>query len=228
MKARIYNDTLNPNIWNPDNSIKPEIRETLLRIAQDFYLESELQAPIEDVYILGSAANYNWGPSSDVDLHVLIDFTKIAPDQELVKKLVDNIKANWNKNHNVTVKGHRVELYIQDIRETNRALGVYSVLNNKWVKIPQKLTLSLDKNLIQKKYSDMVVQINKAIKASNFNDLKRVLKSIYDMRETGLSKGGEFSAENIVFKLLRTRGHVDKLKTAVNKVYDAQHSLKES
>lgn len=87
MKARIYNDTLNPNIWNPDNSIKPEIRETLLRIAQDFYLESELQAPIEDVYILGSAANYNWGPSSDVDLHVLIDFTKLL--------LIKNWLRSW-------------------------------------------------------------------------------------------------------------------------------------
>lgn len=67
MKARIYNDTLNPNIWNADKSIKPEIRDALLKIAQDFYIESELPAPIEDVYILGSAANYNWGPSSDVD-----------------------------------------------------------------------------------------------------------------------------------------------------------------
>ena len=139
MKARIYNDTLNPNIWNADKSIKPEIRDALLKIAQDFYIESELPAPIEDVYILGSAANYNWGPSSDVDLHVLIDFTKISPDHDLVKKMVDSIKANWNKNHNVTIKGHRVELYIQDIKETNRALGVYSVLNNKWIKVPQKL-----------------------------------------------------------------------------------------
>jgi predicted nucleotidyltransferase len=228
MKARIYNDTLNPNIWNADKSIKSEIRDALLKIAQDFYIESELPAPIEDVYILGSAANYNWGPSSDVDLHVLIDFTKISPDHEIVKKMVDSIKANWNKNHNVTIKGHRVELYIQDIKETNRALGVYSVLNNKWIKVPQKLNLSLDKNMIQKKYSDMVVQISNSIKSNNFNDLKRVLRSVYDMRESGLSKGGEFSTENIVFKLLRTRGHIDKLKDAVNKVYDAQHSLKES
>jgi hypothetical protein len=120
-----------------------------------------------------------------------------------------------------------VELYIQDIKETNRALGVYSILNNKWVRVPQKLRLSLDKNLIQKKYVDMVVQIKNAIKSNNFTDLKRVLKSVYDMRETGLSKGGEFSTENIVFKLLRTRNHIDNLKTAVNKVYDNQHSLKE-
>lgn len=228
MKARIYNDTLNPNIWNPDNTIKPEVRDALLKVAQDFYAESELTAPIQDIYMLGSAANYNWGPSSDIDVHVLIDFNKLSMERDLVKKMVDSIKANWNKNHNIQVKAHRVELYIQDITETNRAMGIYSILNNRWVKFPQKLTLNLDKNLIQKKYTDMVLQIKNAIKSNNLEDLKRVLKSVYDMRESGLSKGGEFSSENIVFKLLRTRNHLDNLKNAVNKVYDAKLSLKET
>jgi hypothetical protein len=228
MKARIYNDTLNPNIWNPDNTIKPEVRDALLKVAQDFYAESELTAPIQDIYMLGSAANYNWGPSSDIDVHVLIDFNKLSMERDLVKKMVDSIKANWNKNHNIQVKAHRVELYIQDITEANRAMGIYSILNNRWVKFPQKLTLNLDKNVIQKKYTDMVLQIKNAIKSNNLEDLKRVLKSVYDMRESGLSKGGEFSSENIVFKLLRTRNHLDNLKNAVNKVYDAKLSLKET
>lgn len=228
MKARIYNDTLNPNIWNPDNTIKPEVRDALLKVAQDFYAESELTAPIQDIYMLGSAANYNWGPSSDIDVHVLIDFNKLSMERDLVKKMVDSIKANWNKNHNIQVKAHRVELYIQDITESNRAMGIYSILNNRWVKFPQKLTLNLDKNVIQKKYTDMVLQIKNAIKSNNLEDLKRVLKSVYDMRESGLSKGGEFSSENIVFKLLRTRNHLDNLKNAVNKVYDAKLSLKET
>jgi predicted nucleotidyltransferase len=228
MKARIYNDTLNPNIWNNDKTIKPEVRDALLKVAQDFYAESELTAPIQDIYVLGSAANYNWGPSSDVDVHVLIDFNKLSMERELVKKMVDSIKANWNKNHNIQIKNHRVELYIQDITETNRALGIYSILNNKWIKVPQKLNLNLDKNAIQQKYTDMALQIKNAIKSNNLEDLKRVLKAVYDMRESGLTKSGEFSTENIVFKLLRTRGHLDNLKTAVNKVYDMKLSLKET
>jgi hypothetical protein len=48
------------------------------------------------------------------------------------------------------------------------------------------------------------------------------------MRESGLSKGGEFSTENIVFKVLRSRYHIDRLKKAVNTVYDNQRSIKES
>ena len=104
MKARIYNDTLNPNIWNNDKTIKPEVRDALLKVAQDFYAESELTSPIQDIYVLGSAANYNWGPNSDVDVHVLIDFNKLSMDRDLVKKMVDSIKANWNKNHNIQDK----------------------------------------------------------------------------------------------------------------------------
>ena len=228
MKARIYNDTLNPNIWNNDKTIKPEVRDALLKVAQDFYAESELTSPIQDIYVLGSAANYNWGPNSDVDVHVLVDFNKLSMERDLVKKMVDSIKANWNKNHNIQIKNHRVELYIQDITEKNRALGIYSILNNKWIKVPQKLNLNLDKNAIQQKYSDMSLQIKSAIKSNNLEDLKRVLKAVYDMRESGLIKSGEFSTENIVFKLLRNRGHLDNLKTSVNKVYDTKLSLKES
>lgn len=228
MKYRVYNNTLNPLIWNPDNTLKPEIRDALLKIAQDFYADSELTAPIEDVYILGSIANYNWSPGSDIDLHVLVDFSKIGDDHELVKKLADNIKANWNKKHDIRIKGFKVETYIQDINETNRAMGVYSVKNNQWIKVPQKMQLSIDKPAIQKKYNELVLLINNALKTNNMTELKRVLKLIYDMREVGLSKEGEFSTENLVFKLIRSKNHLEKIKNAIPKIYDAQHSLKES
>lgn len=228
MKYRVYNDTLNPNIWNPDNSLKPDVRDALLKIAQDFYTDTELSAPITDIYMLGSVANYNWSAGSDIDLHILVDFTKIGNDPILVKQLVDNIKANWNKKHDIRIKGYKVELYIQDIKETNRAMGVYSVLNNKWVKIPQKLNLDLDKDSIQKKYTETVLKIKNAIKSNDINVLKKVMKSLYDMREAGLSTGGEFSTENIVFKLIRSKNYIEQLKNVISKIYDDQHSLKES
>lgn len=227
MITRIYNETLNPALWDLNsNTLKPEVREKLLQIAQEFYAETDLKAPIEDIYVLGSAANYNWNSVSDIDLHVVVQMKLINADITIAKQLADQFKINWNQNHNVTIKTHRVELYIQDVNHPTRALAIYSVLNNKWVKTPQKLNLNLDKQAIQNKYTDMFNQIKAAIQSNNLDRLKRVLKALYDMRESGLSKGGEFSTENIVFKLLRTRNHVDNLKKAVNKVYDAQNSLK--
>lgn len=227
MKIRIYNNTLNPDLWQDSNTLNPEIREALLKIAQDFYTDTELTAPIEDIYMLGSSANYNWSPTSDIDLHVLIDFKKINSDVDLTKQLVDALKLNWNKNHNVTIKGRRVEVYIQDVNEKNRSTGVYSVLNNKWVLVPQKIKIVLDNKLIQQKYTNMVLQIKSAIKEENLDKLKNVLKMLYNMREAGLSKTGEYSVENIVFKTLRSRGFIDQLKNTVNKIYDSQVSVKQ-
>lgn len=227
MKIRIYNNTLNPDIWVNINTLKPEVRESLLKIAQDFYTDTELTAPIEDIYMLGSSANYNWSPTSDIDLHVVVDFKKINNDVELTKQLVDSLKSSWNKNHNITIKGRKVEVYIQDISEKNRSTGVYSILNNKWVMMPQKIRVVLDKNLIKQKYSNMVLQIKSAIKEQNLDKLKNVLKMLYNMREVGLSKSGEYSVENIVFKALRSRGFIDILKNAVNQIYDKNVSVKQ-
>lgn len=225
MKIRIYNNTLNPDLWENNNTLKPEVRSALLKIAEDFYEDTELDAPIEDIYMLGSSANYNWGPTSDIDLHVVIDFKKINPDVDLTKKLVDAMKSNWNKNHNINIKNKRVEIYIQNINEKNRATGVYSILNNKWILFPQKLKVVLDNKLIQQKYSNMVMLIRDAIKSNNLDDLKRIVKSIYNMREAGLSTYGEYSTENIVFKIIRSRGYIDLLKNSINKMYDTQVSV---
>ena len=227
MKFRIYNNTLNPDLWQDSNTLKPEIRESLLKTAQDFYKDTELTAPIEDIYMLGSSANYNWSPTSDIDLHVVIDFKKINSDVDLTKQLVDALKSNWNKNHNVTIKGRRMEVYIQDINEKNRSTGVYSVLNNKWVLMPQKIRVVLDNKLIQQKYTNLALQIKSAIKEQNLDKLKNILKMLYNMREAGLSKSGEYSVENIVFKTLRSRGFIDSLKNTVNKLYDSQVSVQE-
>jgi predicted nucleotidyltransferase len=226
-KIRIHNDILNPALWNADETLKPDVRQHLLKIAQDFYIDTELKAPIKDIQILGSSTNYNWTQNSDIDLHILIDFRQINNDVELVKKMVDSLKTNWNKNHDINIKDHPIEIYIQDINAVNRSVGIFSILRNVWVRKPSKQTVVFNKEAIQQLYTNIVTQIKKAIKENNLEKLKSVLKLVYDTRELGLSKSGDYSTENIVFKILRTRGHLDNLKNAINSVYDQNNSLKQ-
>ena len=49
-KHRIYNSILNPSIWATENSIKPEVLNALLRVANTFYKDTELTVPLEDIY----------------------------------------------------------------------------------------------------------------------------------------------------------------------------------
>jgi len=74
----------------------------------------------------------------------------------------------------------------------------------------------------------MVLKIKNALETESIDKLKKVLKDLYDMREVGLTKSGEFSTENIVFKILRSRGHLDKLRSSINHIFDKKASLKES
>ena len=224
MKVRIYNDTLNPNIW--DNlKLKPEIKEKLLQIGKDFYADTETDAPLKDVLFVGSLANYNWSDTSDFDVHVVIDFKDVDENVELVEKLVNALKSKWNDEHDIHLKGHNVEVYIQDVTKENRSTGVYSLMQDKWLSEPKKENIEIDKEKIQEKYNDFVRKINSALKSQDIDKLKSIIKDVYDMRQAGLDKSGELSTENLVFKILRNRNYIEKLKQEIINLYDKKQSL---
>ena len=224
MKVRIYNDILNPNVWD-GLKLKPEIKEKLLQIGKDFYTDTETDAPLKDILFVGSLANFNWSDTSDFDVHIVIDFKDVDENVELVEKLVNALKSKWNDEHDIHLKGHNVEVYIQDITKENRSSGVYSLMQDKWLTEPQKENVIIDKEKIQQKYNDYVRKINSGIKAQDIEKLKTIVKDVYDMRQAGLDKSGELSTENLVFKILRSRNYINKLKTEINKLYDKAQSL---
>lgn len=227
MKYRIYNTQLNPAIWN-GLVLNKEVKDKLIQVANDFYKDTELTAPIIDILFVGSLANYNWSNYSDFDLHLVINFKNVGEKPELVEKYVNQLKSAWNKDHDIHINGYNVEVFIQDVTKQNRSSGVYSLLTGNWVSKPKYENFSVDKNLIQNKYTDAVYKINSAIKESNLELLKTTLKDVYDMRQAGLDRGGELSTENLVFKILRSRGHLEKLRSAITSTYDKQISTKES
>jgi predicted nucleotidyltransferase len=224
MKVRIYNDILNPAIWD-NNKLNPEIKEKLLQIGKDFYADTETDAPLKDILFVGSLANYNWSDTSDFDVHVVIDFKDVDENVELVEKLVNALKSKWNDEHDIHLKGHNVEVYIQDVTKENRSTGVYSLMQDKWLSEPQKENIEIDKEKIQEKYNDFVRKINSALKAQDIDKLKSIIKDVYDMRQAGLDKSGELSTENLVFKILRNRNYIEKLKQEIINLYDKKQSL---
>ena len=47
------------------------------------------------------------------------------------------------------------------------------------------------------------------------------------MRQAGLDEGGEYSVENIVFKLLRRNDIMEKLGDLSSNAYDDEHTIDE-
>jgi hypothetical protein len=227
-------EDLNRDIWDENDKLKPEIAEKLLKIARDFYEGLDLAAPILDITITGSIANYNWTEKSDIDLHILIDYAAVNKDTELVKKYLSQAKTNWNKNHEIMIKDHEVEVYVQDNNEPHHSTGVYSILNDEWIIKPERAEFQVSEDDVKKKnqyFVDVIDSIQKTKEDGKYEeaygDSDRLTDKLRIYRQSGLETGGEFSVENLVFKGLRNSEYIGKLYDIKRDAYDAIMSIKQ-
>jgi predicted nucleotidyltransferase len=146
-----YNDQLDPDFWS-DGEFNPRIKDKLLEISKEFYDKLKLDIPIEDVQLTGSLANYTYTDYSDLDVHILIDFSKINENVELVKKALDGVRFIWNLRHQISIKGHEVEIYLQDANEPHDASGLYSLMYDKWLRKPVYNPPEVDERSVELKY----------------------------------------------------------------------------
>ena len=228
-------DELCPKMWTHEQ-LKPEIRKKIFKIGVDFFTNLELPAEIKlkDIWLVGSLANYNWSNYSDIDIHILVDFSDFNEDEELIKKFFEAQKNLYNTKHEIKIAGHDVEVYVQDKDEKIHAGGIYSIPKDIWLRKPKRINLFLDKKLIKRKVDkifNVFRNIEKSYKAEKYKDVITKIDALKDqikkMRQSGLEKGGEYSVENIVFKILRRTDFMEALTIYKNKAYDKTVSIDE-
>lgn len=232
-EERLYKTELNSNIWN-EYSIDPEVKSKLLQIANDFYKDLKVDCPIIDIQLTGSLANYNWTSHSDLDIHVILDFSQIGDDLDLVKTAMDGLRFIWNLRHPVKIKGFDVELYAQDKEEEHISSGLYSLLNDKWITKPIYEDPKIDElNIIRKAkaYQVEIKKLEEDLPKTDSTDARLlqnrlifIKKKIMDARKEGLAENGEFSIENLVFKELRKTGWIERLIKLTAKSYSRIYS----
>jgi len=242
VKSFIPKDTLPDAIFSLKGDsyvLREEIREKLLQISNEFLEFIGIDFFVHDIVLTGSLANYNWSKYSDVDLHILIDLDEFDGGKvsstvyhQIVKEFFDSKKVIWNTTTDIKVKNFEVELYVQDVDEEHLSTGVYSILNNEWVIEPKKLDspFDLDEKKILEKAEEYAKQIDLMVKREEMGEdtTKEVdeLKSkIKKFRQCGLESGGEYSYENLTFKLLRRNGYIEKLMNIKTSVRNKKLSL---
>lgn len=226
----VYNRMLNPNFWQ-NGKFDPLVRTKLVQIANDFYTDLKLKIPVIDVHLTGSMANYTWSDQSDLDVHVIIDFGSVDENTDLVKEALNGKRFIWNLRHPVVLKGHDVELYIQDDGEPHFSSGIYSLLKDEWVVEPIWKAPKVDTIYVAKKVEAFKHEIEEIEKMVKDPDLESedarfltarvaVLKhKIMKARNIGLEREGEFAVENLVFKELRSEGYIERLIDAGSESY---------
>jgi hypothetical protein len=221
-----FHEELNPRLWEGDR-LQPEVRKSLLRIADHFkdFLGVDV-FDLLDITISGSNAAYTYTPHSDIDLHLVV---MIPEEHEAeLKELFTAKKYQYNDQHDIKIRGYDVELYVQDAEDEHHSMGVFSVTHNRWIKHPVRQRAQIDDIEVQEKYRSIKHRINQAIVSDNHDSVSQLWQSIKRMRQTGLEQGGEFSPENLAFKVLRADGSLEKLRKHMGSLEDQGLSLTEA
>jgi len=239
-------DELNPDVWILPNEkfmgdsegqkpkLKPEIRERLLKASKIFIEYLDVDFFVQDIILIGSLVGYNWSEFSDFDLHIVYDPKDFGDESELYSELFYLKKTIFNAAHDIRIKGFEVELFAQDVNEKESSVGRYSVLNDEWVRIPEKENFSIDEKTLKdkaKQWMDIIDGVLENAEDEDLEDAIELVKKYKDKlrkyRTCGLKKEGEFSYENLVFKFLRRNGYISKLEDFKNKITDKKLSLEQ-
>ena len=213
--------------------MNPEVKELLLKIATYFWDKLELAQPYDDVTLTGSSANYNYTSNSDVDLHIIVDFNKFS-NPGLIKKYFDSVVSNWNMKHDLKLGTNPIQIYVQDSNEKHTSTGVYSVMEDKWIKKPTYEEINIPDGNIKKKSKIFKEKINQLVKLGTKDKerslelINKIQEKLKNFRQEGLDKNGEYSLENLAFKDLRNTGYLEKLSTLKTQLLDKDLSLNEN
>lgn len=242
MKPFKVKDKLNPEFFNEDGQLDSQIRLKLLDIADDFVESLEVKwVKPSDIVLTGSIANYNWSKYSDVDIHIVYNFIDIYKKTDFVKDYFNSKKELWNSTHTeLTIKDFPVEISVEDSSDPAKSTGVYSLEKNKWVKEPENLNDSkLNKEYIKSfcakqmtKLDDLFDKLDNEDDKVKMKKLSTEVENIYtklkNMRSEGLaSSEKEMSTGNIIWKVIKHMGYIEKLWNYINNVYDRSNTIDE-
>jgi len=217
----ILNDELNPLFWEGD-ILKKDVRKALLLNAKRFIEFCDLDNyKFNDIILTGSIANYNYNDNSDVDIHIILNFDQINSDSDFVEAYFKLKKSLWSE---------KLPIYIQNEKEQHHSTGIYSLVHNEWVTRPTKKVINIDTNNLKIKTANFIDKINELESIKNPDEfIKRydeLLNKLKKYRQSGLNKKGEYSTENLVFKILRNNKYLKNLIDMKNNILTKELSLK--
>ena len=239
LKSFKVKNELNPKIW-VNNKINSRVRLRLLDIADDFIDNLAVRwVKPKDIVITGSIANYNWSSYSDIDVHIIMDYSQVYKKKEFVEDYFNSKKEIWKRDHDdLKIYGFPVEIYVQDSAAKSNSSGIYSLNKNEWIKEPTDLdNASLNEKYIKNeaaKYMTLIDDYKKDLNKEKDsykierigNKVKKLFDKLKGIRKESLKRSGEMGSGNIIYKILRRAGYLDIIWNIINDTYNKSKTLK--
>lgn len=214
---------LNPKLWE-DKKLKRDVREAIIDIVSEFMDNLIIPVEILDVRVVGSNASYNYTEHSDLDVHIISNLELVGSPTEIVQALYNSERSNFNRTHSIKIKGIDVELYVEDVNSSVTSNGIYSVIDDIWIKEPQIIkerSVKIDK----KELRDLVNSVKSVLDGGDSDDIKDCINMLYLMRKDSIAIDGEYGVGNLLFKEIRNRGLLSALKDKYNEMISDELTL---
>lgn len=206
-------ETLNPKLWSSDNKLLDDVKVKIVEIIEQFISTCDIPINMVDAHLVGSNASYNYTQYSDLDVHIISNFDLVDAPKEVLQVLYNALKAKFNADYDISIRGIDVEIYVEDIRSTAISNGVYSLYEDRWIRFPKKLT-DVPQVEIEPEFSEWKEKFQTAINSGNSDSIVNVINDIYILRKNSLDSEGEYGKGNQIFKEIRNCGLLDSAKDA--------------
>ena len=203
--------------------MRPEVQVALFRIAKEFFEFLEFDAPLVDVQVTGSQANFNYSIHSDLDLHLIVPYSEVECDQP-VADLFDTKRKLWKQRHTITVHGVPVEVYVEDTDKQAHG-AAYSIMKDQWLRKPDRSEAEVrDEDLIRD-VQIWLERLNTVVQTRDLDQLEEYKTQLSQYRKDALARNGEWAHENLVYKTLRNLGVISSLMQAILALKDQDLSI---
>ena len=190
-------------------TLRPEVQKKLKTMAEIYRFCILGNPKPEDLYIVGSMASYNYKPSSDIDLKLVLDYSKLIniKDKKQIELLEDDLYKTFvlfQVAHFDDINGHRIEVGTCPTTKIHTS-GIYSIKQNKWLKLPNQFIPQIELSKIPElpKYKYYKNAFLQAIEKKDRMLIAKIYRDLQEFRIKALKEEGENSIGNLMFKALR-------------------------
>lgn len=238
--------TLNPKLWNPDNTLKPEVLDASLKVVARFlhilrskYNISFEPNEIKDIFMYGSNSGYFYTKKSDIDICIVVDLLRLRTQNPFIdlRKFFKLYYLEWQKYHEEKIYGYSLDISFDDIyfpqhQGRHRAGPQYSLIDNEW--IYENVLLSPKEFKLICKDSDKIYK--RCVR--KFRSIKRKgcdykeLNSLY--REITMTKNFAYDSKKeqlitpiaITWRRLKNSGAINEMRKILKEKRSEKLSLK--
>jgi len=214
--------TLNPKLWK-NFKLQPDTESALIKIARDFKKFIDVPFDVVDVRITGGQVSYFYTEYSDLDLHLIADFSSVKCDREAAE-LFDAKRLLYKAKYDITVHGIPVELYVEDLNHPAVSAS-YSIQTRSWITRPKLDLGPFDIDEIQRLSNVWGEIIRHSLRSKNIETARKTLDLLRKFRHLGLKTSGEYSTANLVYKTLRNSDLIKNLQNYIDQEHDRSLSV---